>query len=48
VGEFFAVVTEAFFDQPLELEAEHAELYGVLHEFYRQDTAARQRRHEGG
>src|SRR5688572_2176451 len=45
-GEYFAVVTEVFFDQPLELEAEHPELYEVLRKFYRQDTAARQRRHE--
>lgn len=43
VGEFFAILTEAFFDQPIELEAEHAELYSVLRNFYRQDTAARQR-----
>jgi Mlc titration factor MtfA (ptsG expression regulator) len=47
VGEFFAVATEAFFDRPLELEAKHPELYRVLHGFYRQDTAARQRRHDG-
>jgi MtfA peptidase len=42
VGEFFAVVTEVFFDQPLELRAQHPELYDVLRQFYRQDTAARQ------
>jgi MtfA peptidase len=46
VGEFFAVVTEVFFDQPLELAEQHPELYDVLSRFYRQDTAARQRRHE--
>jgi Mlc titration factor MtfA (ptsG expression regulator) len=43
VGEFFAVVTEVFFDQGLELEDQHPELYDVLRRFYRQDTAARQR-----
>jgi hypothetical protein len=43
-GEFFAVVTEAFFDEPLHLRAEHPALYGVLSEFYRQDPAARELR----
>ena len=43
-GEFFAVVTEAFFDTPIELQEEHPALYEVLSAFYRQDTAARQRR----
>lgn len=43
-GEFFAVVTEAFFDQPLGLAAEHPALYEVLAAFYRQDPAARARR----
>ena len=33
--EFFAVVTEAFFDQPLELRDRHPKLYGLLREFYR-------------
>ena len=40
-GEFFAVATETFFEQPQALAAEHAELYGVLRDFYRQDPAAR-------
>jgi Mlc titration factor MtfA (ptsG expression regulator) len=40
-AEFFAVATEAFFDEPIELRGAHPELYGVLSEFYRQDTAAR-------
>jgi Mlc titration factor MtfA (ptsG expression regulator) len=44
VGEFFAVATECFFDRPIELSETHPELYGVLSEFYRQDTAARERR----
>jgi MtfA peptidase len=43
-GEFFAVVTEAFFDAPIELSEEYPALYEVLSAFYRQDTAARQRR----
>jgi MtfA peptidase len=43
-AEFFAVVTEAFFDAPIELAAEYPALYEVLSAFYRQDTAARQRR----
>jgi Mlc titration factor MtfA (ptsG expression regulator) len=47
-GEFFAVATEAFFDLPLELEAAKPELYGVLRDFYRQDTATRARRAAGG
>jgi Mlc titration factor MtfA (ptsG expression regulator) len=38
-GEFFAVVTEAFFDIPRELEATKPDLYGVLRDFYRQDPA---------
>jgi Mlc titration factor MtfA (ptsG expression regulator) len=40
-GEFFAVATEAFFDAPVVLVAEHPELYEVLRAFYRQDPAAR-------
>ena len=44
VGEFFAVVTELFFDRPLEMRARHPELYGVLAEFYKQDPAAREAR----
>jgi hypothetical protein len=47
-GEFFAVVTEAFFDTPIELLEEHPALYEVLSAFYRQDTAARQRRARSG
>ena len=43
VGEFFAVVTEVFFDEPLRLEAEHQDLYDVLALFYRQDPAERVR-----
>jgi Mlc titration factor MtfA (ptsG expression regulator) len=40
VAEFFAVVTEAFFDEPREMRRRHPELYAVLAAFYRQDPAA--------
>ena len=40
-AEFFAVVTEQFFDQPSAFNSRHPELYGVLQAFYRQDPAAR-------
>jgi Mlc titration factor MtfA (ptsG expression regulator) len=40
-AEFFAVVTEAFFEQSAELQARHPELYAVLRAFYRQDPASR-------
>jgi Mlc titration factor MtfA (ptsG expression regulator) len=39
-AEFFAVVTEHFFDQPGELRRADADLYSVLRAFYRQDPAA--------
>jgi len=42
-AEFFAVVTEAFFEKPHELRARHPELYGQMQAFYRQDPAARLR-----
>ena len=38
-GEFFAVVTEAFFDLPARWKHAKPELYGVLRDFYRQDPA---------
>jgi Mlc titration factor MtfA (ptsG expression regulator) len=38
-AEFFAVATEAFFDDPHLLCREHPELYAVLGDFYRQDPA---------
>jgi Mlc titration factor MtfA (ptsG expression regulator) len=38
-GEFFAVVTECFFDLPWKLERRHADLYGVLRDYFRQDPA---------
>ncbi len=44
-AEFFAVATEYFFDKPIEMEKNHRAIYDVLSEFYRQDTAARERRY---
>lgn len=38
-GEFFAVTTETFFELPLELREEHAELYAQLKRYFRQDPA---------
>ncbi|HET6584792.1 MAG TPA: M90 family metallopeptidase [Nannocystaceae bacterium] len=43
-AEFFAVATEHFFEQPLLMERDHGAMYQVLRDFYRQDTAARERR----
>ncbi|WP_437722129.1 zinc-dependent peptidase [Sorangium sp. So ce861] len=40
-AEFFAVVTEAFFEKPRKLRAKHPELYDQLKAFYRQDPADR-------
>jgi Mlc titration factor MtfA (ptsG expression regulator) len=40
-GEFFAVATECFFDQPREMKQRHPELYDLLREYYRQDPAER-------
>lgn len=39
-AEFFAVVTEAFFERPHALRKKHPELYEELAQFYRQDPAA--------
>lgn len=39
-AEFFAVVTEYFFDQPAAMLRHHPELYAVLKAFYRQDPAS--------
>ena len=38
-AEFFAVVTEAFFEKPRELEQQHAGLYEQLRRYYRVDPA---------
>jgi hypothetical protein len=39
-AEFFAVVTECFFERPHAMQRRHPELYAVLKQFYRQDPAA--------
>lgn len=39
-AEFFAVVTECFFECPRALRGRHPELYAQLAEYYRQDPAA--------
>lgn len=39
-AEFFAVVTEAFFEQPRQMKTEHPALYQELRKFFRQDPAA--------
>lgn len=39
-SEFFAVVTECFFERPHALQKRHPELYDVLRQLYRQDPAA--------
>jgi Mlc titration factor MtfA (ptsG expression regulator) len=46
-GEFFAVATEVFFEQPRELLALEPELYDVLARYYLQDPAAREARASG-
>ena len=38
-AEFFAVVTEMFFEKPSALKRRHPELYAELAEFYKQDPA---------
>jgi Mlc titration factor MtfA (ptsG expression regulator) len=40
-GEFFAVATECFFEQPVPMRELHPELYAVLRSYFRQDTARR-------
>ena len=39
-AEFFAVLTETFFMRPHTLLRKHADVYGVLREYYKQDPAA--------
>ncbi|HEX7478871.1 MAG TPA: M90 family metallopeptidase [Polyangiales bacterium] len=39
-AEFFAVVTETFFQKPRQLRSKHPELYLQLQSFYQQDPAA--------
>ncbi len=43
-AEFFAVVTESFFEQPLAMQVEHPELYELFRNFFHQDPAERFRR----
>ena len=38
-AEFFAVVTETFFEKPRQLRSRHPDLYAQLKEFYHQDPA---------
>ncbi|MBN2561921.1 MAG: zinc-dependent peptidase [Phycisphaerae bacterium] len=40
-AEFFAVITEAFFEQPVQMKRRHPELYDQLVSFYQQDPASR-------
>ncbi len=40
-AEFFAVVTEEFFEIPLQLKSHHPELYDQMSAFYQQDPAGR-------
>ncbi len=46
-AEFFAVVTELFFERPLELRQQHPALYDEFKQYYRQDTAARLQESDG-
>jgi MtfA peptidase len=43
-AEFFAVATESFFEQPLDMQDEHPKLYDLFRGFYHQDPAERFRR----
>jgi Mlc titration factor MtfA (ptsG expression regulator) len=38
-GEFFAVITESFFETPFAILEEYPDLYAVLSDYYRQDPA---------
>lgn len=40
-AEFFAVVTELFFERPADLRREHPDLYDEFRQYYRQDPAGR-------
>jgi len=46
-AEFFAVLSEAFFETPAAVRAEYRDVYHQLAAFYRQDPAARQERQGG-
>jgi Mlc titration factor MtfA (ptsG expression regulator) len=45
-GEFFAVATECFFCKPVRMSELHPRLYELLHDYYRQDPAARAAAHQ--
>lgn len=48
-AEFFAVITETFFEMPKALSEKHPELYAELKKFYSQDPLARlETAHQGG
>ena len=38
-AEFFAVLTETYFESPVALRQYHGEIYNVLHDYYGLDTA---------
>lgn len=40
-AEFFAVITETFFEKPLQMQQKHPELYEQLKAYYRQDPVSR-------
>lgn len=42
-SEFFAVVTECFFEKPVQMQKRHPELYALLAAYYRQDPVERYR-----
>jgi len=41
LAEFFAVAAECFFERPREMSRLHADLYGILRDYFRQDPATR-------
>ena len=43
-AEFFAVATESFFEQPLDMQQEHPQLFELFRNFFHQDPAERFRR----
>jgi Mlc titration factor MtfA (ptsG expression regulator) len=47
-AEFFAVMSEAFFESPFVVLREYPKVYAQLAQFYRQDTAERLARYEQG
>jgi len=47
-AEFFAVMSEAFFEAPATVHAQYPEVYEQLRQFYRQDPAAREAGLESG